>query len=145
MEWFLELLKNDIFVWGAMSVVIFAVTQALKLPIKHFTAKIGSERVKKLANTSILILAFAVAVLLDFLFSYFYLKQGIDLVRVFRYWSGSSAVYSIVERFLGKKIENPMKTEEGKATVEMVGKVVADNKVDKSDSPALNEFWDRVK
>ena len=144
MEWFLELLNNDVFVWGAMAVIIFAFTQFLKLPIKHFTSKIENVRVKKLANASILILAFAVAVLLDFLFAYFYLKEGVDLLRALRNWTGSSAVYSLIERFLGVKVENPMETEEGKAVVDMANEVCADNKIDNNDEGAVREFWYRV-
>lgn len=145
MEWFLELLNNDVFVWGAMAVIIFAFTQLLKLPIKHFTSKIKNVRVKKLANISILILAFALSVLLDFLFAYFYLKEGVDLLRALRNWTGSSAVYSLIERFFGVKVENPMETEEGEAVVDCVTEVCADKKVDKNDKGAVKEFWERVK
>lgn len=144
MEWFFELLNNEIFVWGAMAVIIFAFTQFLKLPIKHFTSKIGSKRGKKLANASILVLAFGVAVLLDFLFAYFYLKEGVDLLRALRNWTGSSAVYSLIERFFGVKVENPMETEEGKAVVDMATEACADNKLDKNDKGAVKEFWFRV-
>jgi hypothetical protein len=145
MEWLLELLKNDTFVWGAMAVIIFAFTQALKLPIKHFTAKIEGDRARKIANISILLLAFGVAVLLDFLFAYFYLKEGVDLLRVARNWTGSSAVYSIIERFLGKKVENPMNTDEGKTVVDLVEDVTEDGKIDDNDKHAVKDFWDRVK
>ena len=48
MEWFFELLNNKTFVWCAMSVIIFALTQVLKLPIKHFTKNIENKRLKKL-------------------------------------------------------------------------------------------------
>ena len=145
MEWFLELLNNANFVWGAMAVIIFAFTQLFKLPIKHFTSKIGNVRAKKLANISILFLAFALAVLLDFLFAYFYLKEGVDLLRALRNWSGSSVVYSFIERFFGVKVENPMDTEEGEAVVDCVTDICEDNKVDNDDKGALEEFWDRVK
>ena len=143
MEWFLELLNNELFVWGAMAVLIFAFTQALKMPIKHFTAKIGNQRVKKLANASILVLAFGVAVLLDFCFAYFYLKQGVNVMRAFYSWTGSSAVYSFIERFFGVKIANPHKTQEGEAVTEMVGEVVSDGKIDKNDKHAVKDFWNR--
>ena len=144
MEWFFELLNNEIFVWGAMAVIIFAFTQFLKLPIKHFTSKIESKRGKKLANASILILAFGVAVLLDFLFAYFYLKEGVDLLRALRNWTGSSAVYSLIERFFGVKVDNPMETEEGKAVVDLATEACADKKIDKNDKGAVKEFWFRV-
>ena len=145
MEWLLELLENQTFVWGAMAVLIFAFTQVFKLPIKHFTKNIPSERGKKIANISILVLAFGFAVLLDFLFAYFYLKSDLDLLRALSNWSGSSLVYSIVERFLKKKVENPLDTEEGKATAELIKNVVADGKVTAKDKTAMQEFIDKVK
>jgi hypothetical protein len=145
MEWFLELLNNELFVWGAMAVLIFAFTQFLKLPIKHFTAKIENQRVKKLANASILVLAFGMAVLLDFLFAYFYLNQSVNILRAFYSWTGSSAVYSFIERFLGVKISNPMKTEEGEAVVEAVAEVTKDGKIDENDKHAVKDFWNMVK
>lgn len=39
-EFFKKLLSNDYFVWCGMAVIIFALTQLLKLPIKHWTKNI---------------------------------------------------------------------------------------------------------
>lgn len=145
MEWFFELLNNETFVWCAMSVIIFALTQVLKLPIKHFTKNIENKRLKKLANSTILVVAFGLAVLLDFTFAYFYLKQGVNLMRAFVSWTGSSAVYSFVERFFGVKTENPFKTEEGELVEDMVQEVIADGKIDEQDKHAVKDFWNKVK
>ena len=145
MEWLVELLNNEHFVWGVMSVLIFAFTQVLKLPIKHFTKKIENERFKKIANISILVLAYGIAVLLDFLFAHFYLHTDLNLMRAFYSWSGSSAVYSFIERFFGKKVENEHETAEGQAVKLLFGSVAKDNKVDKNDKTAVDEFLEKVK
>lgn len=146
MEFLYKILDNPYYVWGIMAVVVFAFTQGLKwLLVKPYTNKIKNEKRKKMVNAVILLIAFAVAIGIEVLYAKVYLKSGVSLYRAFTGWSGSSLVYSWVERFLGKKIPNPMKTEEGKMVVELVENVVADNKIDGNDKHAVADFWNKVK
>ena len=55
MLWIKQLLSNEYFVWCAMAVIIFALTQVLKLPIKYFTNKIDNQRVRRMVNATILL------------------------------------------------------------------------------------------
>jgi hypothetical protein len=144
-EWFLELLKNPFFVSCAMAVIIFALTQVLKLPIKHFTEKIKNERVRRMVNATILLIPFALGVLADFLYSTYYLQTAFTVITGLGYGSAGISLYGIIERFFKVKIENPYDCEEGKAVKELVKDVSKDKKVDGNDKNAVKDFWDKVK
>ena len=141
-----ELLNNQVFILGMMAVIVFAVTQGLKwLLIKPWTKKASSERLKKILNISILLLAFGVAVLVEFFYSRYWISSGISFIRAYTGWTGSTTVYAWIERFLGKKVENPLASEEGKAVKELIEDAVEDNKVNQKDLSAVEEFWKKVK
>ena len=80
MEWFFELLKNDYFVWCSMAVIIFALTQVLKLPIKACTKHIANERVRRMVNATILLIPFALGILADFFYSTYYLHSAFTVI-----------------------------------------------------------------
>ena len=145
MEWFLELLKNPFFVSCAMAVIIFALTQVLKLPIKHFTKKIKNERVRRMVNATILLIPFALGVLADFLYSTYYLQTAFTVITGLGYGTAGISLYGVIERFFNVKIENPYDTEEGQAVKELVKDVSKDNKVDVNDKNAVKDFWNKVK
>ena len=143
--WFSELLKNQYFVGCVMAVIIFALTQVLKLPIKHFTKKIKNERGRKMVNATILLIPFIVGLLCEFLYATHYLHIAFSLIRGLSYGTAGISLYGIIERFLGIKTKNPYESEEGKAVTEFVGQVSQDGKVDKNDKHAVKDFWDKVK
>ena len=145
MEWFLELLKNPFFVSCAMAVIIFALTQVLKLPIKHFTKKIKNERVRRMVNATILLIPFALGVLADFLYSTYYLQTAFTVITGLGYGTAGISLYGVIERFFKVKIENPYDSEEGQAVKELVKDVAKDGKVDKKDETAVKKFWNTVK
>lgn len=145
MEWVFELLKNQYFVVGGMAVIVFALTQLLKMPIKHFTKLIQNERVRKMANATILLIPFALGVVLDFFYSTYYLATAFSVINGLGYGSAGVSLYGIVERFFKVKVENPYETEEGKMALEFVSEVAKDGKVDKADKHAVKDFWDKVK
>lgn len=145
MEWVHELLKDVYFVWGAMAVIIFALTQVLKLPIKVFTKRISNERVRKMVNATILLLPFALGIALDFVYSTYYLHRVFSVINGFGYGTAGISLYGVIERFFKVKIPNPYETEEGKAVVELVDDVVADGKVDAQDKNAVKDFMKMVK
>jgi archaellum biogenesis protein FlaJ (TadC family) len=145
MEWFLELLKNPFFVSCAMAVIIFALTQVLKLPIKHFTKKIKNERVRRMVNATILLIPFALGVLADFLYSTYYLQTAFTVITGLGYGTAGISLYGVIERFFKVKIENPYDCEEGQAVKELVKDVSKDKKVDVNDKNAVKDFWNKVK
>lgn len=140
-----NLLHNEYFVGCAMAVIIFGLTQLLKLPIKHFTSKIVNERARKIVNATILLIPFILGVAFEMVFSTYYLEVTISLVRGLSYGTAGISIYSLFERFLKVKIDNPYETEEGAAVQELIEDVTADGQVDEGDSAAVQEFFSKVK
>jgi hypothetical protein len=145
MEWFFELLKNEYFVWCAMAVIIFALTQVLKLPIKACTKKIENERVRRIVNATILLIPFGLGVLADFLYSTYYLHTAFTVITGLGYGTAGISLYGAIERFFKVKTENPYETEAGKAVTELVKEISKDGKVDEDDRHAVADFWNNVK
>lgn len=145
MEWFFELLKNDYFVWCAMAVIIFALTQVLKLPIKACTKHIKNERVRRMVNATILIIPFALGVFADFLYSTYYLQTAFTVITGLGYGTAGISLYGAIERFFKVKTDNPYETEAGKAVTELVEEISKDGKVDGNDKHAVADFWNKVK
>ena len=143
--WFRNLLDSEYFVWGAMAVIIFLLTQLLKLPIKYFTKKIGNERVRRIVNASILLIPFALGVLADFLYSTYYLHSAFTVITGLGYGTSGISLYGVVERFFKVKTNNPYLTEEGKAVQGLVEEVAKDGKVNEDDHHAVKDFWEKVK
>ena len=141
-----ELLTNNYFVVFAVAIVIFFATQLLKMPIKHFTAKMKNERVRRMINATILLIPFALGVLFDILYCTFVTHTAFSIIVGLGYGSAGISLYGAVERFFKVKISNPyVETEEGKAVTELVEAVTADGKVDKKDQDPIKEFWKKVK
>lgn len=141
----LELMNNVYFVSSAMAVIVFLVTQVLKLPIKHFTSKINNERARKMVNATILIIPFALGVLFDYLYSTYVTNTAFSVIAGLGYGTAGISFYNIIERTFKVKTANPYETEEGKAVVELVGAVMQDGKVDEADIDPVKNFLDKVK
>lgn len=140
-----ELLHNKVFILCAMAVIIFAVTQVLKLPIKHFTNKIKNETVRKRVNATILCIPFALGILFEFLYGKYIAITTFSVINGLGYGFSGISLYSIVERFFGIKTRNPYDSAEGKAVTELIQSVSADGKIDSKDQDAVKAFWDKVK
>lgn len=145
MEVIKQLLSNEYFVWCAMAVIIFLVTQVLKLPIKAATKHIKNQRTRKIINATILLIPFGLGVLFEFLYTTYYLHTVFTVIAGLGYGTAGISLYGIIERFFKVKVENPYEnTEEGKAVQELVEKVQEDGKIDKSDLSAVDEFWKTI-
>lgn len=144
MEWLNSLLHNTYFVWCAMAVIIFAITQLVKLPIKHFTKKISNERVRKIVNATILLIPFALGVVFDFLYSSLYLHVSFVGINGLGYGTAAISLYGVVERFFKVNVDNPYKTKEGESVLDFVQKIAADGKLDAKDAEAVQEFLDSI-
>jgi hypothetical protein len=145
-----ELLNNQTFVWGAMAMIAFLVTQGLKWAfIKPYTKKLD-KRKKTILNSLILILAFGSAVLCEFLYSRFWLGTALNLDRALNGWGGASGIYGIFEWFIkllkgeDAKLENPYETKEAEDVKKVIKDVTKDGKIDKSDSAILKDFADKL-
>ena len=145
MEFIHKLLNNEYFVWCAMAVIIFALTQVLKLPIKYFTKKISNQRVRRMVNATILLIPFALGVLVDFLYSTYYLHSAFTIITGLGYGTAGISLYGAIERFFKVKTDNPYETEAGKAVTELVEEISKDGKVDENDKHAVADFWNKVK
>lgn len=144
MEVIKQLLSNEYFVWCAMAVIIFLVTQVLKLPIKATTKHIKNERVRKIVNATILLIPFGLGVLAEFLYTTYYLHTVFTVITGLGYGTAGISLYGIIERFFKVKVSNPYETEEGKVVTELVEKVQKDGKINKSDVSAVDEFWNAI-
>lgn len=144
MEVIKRLLSNEYFVWCAMAVIIFLVTQVLKLPIKAATKHIKNQRTRKIINATILLIPFALGILLEFLYKTYYLHTTFTVIAGLGYGTAGISLYGVIERFFKVKVENPYNTEEGNAVQEFVEKVQEDGKIDKSDVSAVDEFWKTI-
>jgi hypothetical protein len=128
-----------------MAVIIFALTQVLKLPIKYFTKKIKNERMRRMVNATILLIPFAVGIALDFLYSTYYLHGAFSIINGLGYGTAGISLYGAIERFFKVKTENPYETQAGKAVTELVEDISKDGKVNGDDKHAVKDFWDKVK
>lgn len=115
-----ELLENPYFVMCAMAVIIFLVTQVLKLPIKFGTKHIKNLRVRKMVNATILLIPFGLGVLADFLYSTYVMQTAFTVVAGLGYGMAGISLYGIVERFFKVKLQNPYDTEEGKLALQII-------------------------
>lgn len=141
-----ELLHNKTFIVFAMSVIVFLITELLKVTlIKPFTSKIKNERVKRSVNATILLLAISCGVVLDYLYCTFYLHTAFSIITGLGYGAGAITLYSTIERFFKVKISNPYKTVEGEAIVTCLDEICKDGKLDAKDGDAVKDFWNKVK
>lgn len=145
MEFVHKLLNNDYFVWCAMALIIFLVTQVLKLPIKVATKHIKNERARRIVNATILLIPFALGVLFDFLYSTYYLHTAFSVIVGLGYGTSGISLYAIVERAFKVKVPNPYESSEGKSVLELVNNITKDGKVDNTDNSAVKEFLNKVK
>lgn len=148
-EWLHEILINDGFIWGAMAVIIFFVTQVLKLPIKVCTKRIKNERVRKIVNATILLIPFGLGVLFEFLYTQYCpldyrAHEYFSVITGLGYGTAGISLYGVIERFFKVKIPNAYDTAEGKAVTDLVGNITIDGKVDGKDKSAVQEFLDQI-
>jgi hypothetical protein len=138
-----DVFHNEFFIMFAMAVIVFALTQALKLPIKFFTKKIQDDVVRKRVNATILLIPFLVGIAVEFLYSGFITFQEFSVVNGLGYGFSGISLYSIVERFFC--VKNPYKTDDGVEVLTTMAAICADQKLDENDANAVKEFWDKIK
>lgn len=140
-----NLLHNVAFINIVMAIGIFLLTNLLKMPIKALTGKIKNEKIRKRVNSVIYIIPFALGIILDIVYCTYLIGCPYSIVRGLGYGTTSVTLYHGIEQNFKIKVDNPFKTKEGKAALEMVEKVTADGKVDENDVSAVKDFWEAVK
>lgn len=113
--------------------VVTGLVEVLKIPIKKLTAKITNEKLRKLANKSIIILTFGLSFLLDYLGSVV-LPQYMTFTPTISFVEGavSNLVYALAEGLISVKdattiAEKVKKTaSDGKVTADEAKSVVTD-------------------
>ncbi len=139
------LLSNSFFVWCAMAVIIFGITQLLKLPIKACTKRIKNERTRRIVNSTILLIPFILGLVAEFLYSTYYLHIAFMGITGLGYGAAGVSLYGIIERFFKIKVDNPYETtEEGKAVKDLVDKIQEDGKITEEDKSAVKDFWKTI-
>lgn len=141
MEW----LKNNqsAMLW-IMAVAVFLVTFVLKFPIKIFTKRISNENVRKSVNSIILLIPFALGILVQFIYSRYFLHIGLDILEGLKVGTASITMYAIIERVLGFKINNPYKKLDVKIIEETIGDIVEDKKLDIKDIDTVKNALDKL-
>lgn len=121
-----------------MSTFIFIVLCLLKKPIKALTKRIKNERIRKLANKTIIILAFALSVLLWFLASLYAPKYfTFDVVEVVL-----SGALPVVMYAIGDGIITP---KSAVAIISKIADVVADGEVTDQEVEETKQIIQEVK
>lgn len=140
-EFIFSMLKNEAVMWAVFSVIIFALTQLLKMPIKHFT-KLLDEKRRKRVNLTIYIIPFG----LGLFFAWIYYNilptiPGLEMLFNSDFWflglkmgSSSIAIYGIIDQCFGIKVKNPYTTTaDGRRVVDAVNDIMEDGKVTKEE------------
>lgn len=113
--------------------VVTGLVEVLKIPIKKLTAKITNEKLRKLANKSIIILTFGLSFLLDYLGSVV-LPQYMTFTPTISFVEGavSNLVYALAEGLISVKDATAIATKvkdtasDGKITGNEAKSVVSD-------------------
>lgn len=140
----MELVANPYLLGALTGAVIFAITQILKMPIKHFTNKIKNERLRRIVNTTIMFIPFLLGVTAELLYTFYLFHDAYSVADGLGYGTISVSLYGFVERFLKVKLPSPYETEEGKAVLELIETVGSDDKIDEKDNDAIKAFWDKI-
>ena len=118
--------------------IIVGLCALLKKPIKALTKHIKSEKLRKFANKSIILMAYGISIGLYYLLAWL-LPQfvTIDWVQI-----TLSASLAIVAYALGDGI---ITKNTAKLALDDIKTIVSDNKIDSNDKTAIQEFYEKVK
>lgn len=118
--------------------VIVGLCALLKKPIKALTKNIKNEKLRKLANKSIIALAYGLSIGLYYFLSWV-LPQFITINWVQITLSASLAIvaYSVGDGIITK--------DKAKSAITDIQNIFKDGKIDGQDKGAIQEFYDKVK
>lgn len=134
------ILKTNWFSWGIMSLIVFCLTFAVKIPIKLITKNIKDDRARELVNVCIMLVPLALGVLLNYVYCVVLVGKVFSITAGFEVGAGAMTLYAAWEKITKGKV-----SKETQATLELAEDVVEDGKVDKQDVSAVKEFYNKVK
>ena len=138
----IEFFKNETVLFFVMGVLIFILTELIKIPYKKFlTSKITEEKYRKLANTVILLLPFILASIM--LCVYWYKTyQAFDVVQVIKLATLPVTIYAFLEQVTSGRIKNPYNSEDGEQVINAIESIKDNAK--KSDKTEANKETDKL-
>lgn len=139
-EFIFLILRNEAVMWVVLSILIFGLTQLLKLPIKALTKKLA-EKPRKRVNLLIYLIPFGLGIGLSYVYYNILptipeLAMSFDtefLFMGFKLGSSSIAIYGILDQLCGVKVENPYASEDGQKVISAVNGIIADGKVEQQE------------
>lgn len=134
------ILKTNWFSWSIMSLIVFCLTFAVKIPIKLITKNIKDDRARELVNICIMLVPLALGVLLNYVYCVVLVGKVFSITAGLEIGAGAMTLYAGWEKITKGKV-----SKETQATIELAEDVVKDGKVDKKDVSAVKEFYDKVK
>lgn len=118
---------------------IYGLVHLLKKPIKMLTSKyIKDEKMRKLANKSIILLAYIVSIAIWFVLNLVMPTiVKIDWVQIFLTGSSAVVAHALVDGVITK--------DKAKEALKSLDKITEDGKLDGNDQSAVKEFLEKVK
>jgi len=123
MEWIKSILANPTSVYIIMAVIIVAICELIKYPIKKLTGRIQDDGIRKVVNGAIFYpIIFALSLVLVWLYSAYYLQTALDMSVVGIVSSTAIASYSVIIDQIIKPLIKKLKsdTADGKITISEV-------------------------
>ena len=118
--------------------IIIGLCALIKKPIKALTNRISNEKLRKFANKSIIILAYAISIGLYYLLAWLLPQYvTVDWVQILLSASLAIVAYALGDGVITKNT--------AKLAVDDLKEIVKDGKVDENDKTAIKEFYDKVK
>ena len=137
----IELLNNQTFVWGAMSIIVLIISQLLKLPIKALTEKvIKNKSVRDRVNVTIMLIPLALGILVDYMFCTYYLHIVFDIAEGLKIGGTAITLYGMLEKLFKGSV-----SKETENAIALSNEITADGKLDKKDGEIVQEFINRIK
>lgn len=119
---------------GIMSLIV-GILVLIKKPIKLLTGKIQNEKLRKLANKSLIIIALGISILIWYILHWIAPNYiPVDWVQIFLTWTLSQTAYALGDGIIPKS--------KAKNLVEEIIDDIKDGSVEKEE---IKEFYDKVK
>lgn len=123
MEWIKSILANPTSVYIIMAVIVVAICELIKYPIKKLTGRIQDDGIRKVVNGAIFYpIIFVLSLVLVWLYSAYYLQTALDMSVVGIVSSTAIASYSVIIDQIIKPLIKKLKsdTADGKITISEV-------------------------
>lgn len=112
--------SRETLIWWASAVIVFGLTEVIKIPIKRLTSKIADDNRRKLWNSFILFIPFILGCIASAIYSVCLLKKPFDVMDGLKLGMAAISLYAVFERFTKTKLDNPYTEGEGKELLEKI-------------------------